>query len=105
MQGDERVRFCEQCALHVYNLSAMTASEAENLVLEKEGHLCVRFFQRNDGTVLTQDCPRGLAALGRAANHTAFLIRAVFVAMPVSLIFSLLWARSALATLAGQAAT
>ena len=29
MAGDERVRFCEECALNVYNLSAMTAQEAE----------------------------------------------------------------------------
>lgn len=59
MSGDERVRFCGQCEKNVYNLSAMSRAEAEALVLEKEGRLCVRFYQREDGTVLTSDCPVG----------------------------------------------
>ena len=32
-------------------------------VEEKEGKLCVRFFRRADGTVMTQDCPVGLRAV------------------------------------------
>ncbi len=30
---------------------------------EREGELCVRFYRRADGTMLTADCPRGLAAV------------------------------------------
>jgi hypothetical protein len=56
MTGDERVRFCRHCSLHVYNLAGMTRSEAENLVAGAEGRLCVRFYRRADGTVTTQDC-------------------------------------------------
>lgn len=63
MKGDERVRFCDSCKLNVYNLSAMSRDEAEQLVREKEGRLCVRFYQRRDGTVLTRDCPVGLRAI------------------------------------------
>ena len=59
MQGDDRMRFCGQCEKNVYNISAMTHAEAEALIREKEGKLCVRFFQRTDGTVLTADCPVG----------------------------------------------
>ena len=59
MQGDDRMRFCGQCEKNVYNISAMTHAEAEDLIREKEGKLCVRFFQRTDGTVLTADCPVG----------------------------------------------
>jgi hypothetical protein len=59
MTGDERARFCSQCSLHVYNLSEMTRSEAEALIAEKEGRLCVRYYRRKDGTMLTQDCPVG----------------------------------------------
>jgi len=59
MQGDEHVRFCGQCEKNVYNISAMTHAEAEDLIREKEGKLCVRFYQRTDGTVLTADCPWG----------------------------------------------
>jgi hypothetical protein len=63
MIGDERVRFCGQCELHVYNLSAMTKAQAENLIVRTEGRLCVRFYRRRDGSILTQDCPVGLRAL------------------------------------------
>jgi hypothetical protein len=62
MSGDDRVRFCGHCARNVYNLSGMTRREAEDLVLAHEGRLCVRFFRRRDGMVLTRDCPVGLQA-------------------------------------------
>lgn len=59
MDGDDRVRFCRECNRNVYNLSAMTKREARRVVTEREGRLCVRFYQRRDGTVLTSDCPVG----------------------------------------------
>jgi hypothetical protein len=59
MDGDERVRFCRECNRNVYNLSAMTGREARSIMAEREGRLCVRFYQRRDGTVLTSDCPVG----------------------------------------------
>jgi len=63
MQGDERARFCAQCQKHVYNLSALTAEAAADLIREKEGKLCARFYRRTDGTLLhADDCPVGLAA-------------------------------------------
>src|SRR5438128_589318 len=52
MSGDERVRHCADCKKNVYNLSDMTRDEAEQLIIEKEGKLCVRYFQRKDGTIL-----------------------------------------------------
>ena len=67
MTGDERVRFCGECQLHVYHLSAMTREEAEALINEKEGRLCVQFYRRADGTVLTRDCPVGVETLRRRA--------------------------------------
>jgi hypothetical protein len=62
MTGDERARFCGDCKLHVYNLSSMSETEAEKLIIEKEGKLCLRLYRRSDGTVLTKDCPVGFAA-------------------------------------------
>jgi hypothetical protein len=56
MSGDERVRFCEHCKLHVYNLSALTRLEAEDFLRQHEGQTCLRLFRRSDGTVLTRDC-------------------------------------------------
>jgi hypothetical protein len=61
MLGDERVRFCLSCEKSVYNLSSMTKDAAESLLQERLGNdLCVRFYQRTDGTILTQDCPVGV---------------------------------------------
>jgi hypothetical protein len=61
MLGDERVRFCLGCEKNVYNLSSMQKDDAEALLRERLGNeLCVRFFQRTDGTILTQDCPVGV---------------------------------------------
>ena len=53
MAGDERVRFCEGCRKHVHNLSAMTRTEAERLVCDGAGNLCVRFARGEDGIVQT----------------------------------------------------
>jgi hypothetical protein len=59
MVGDDRVRFCGRCDKNVYNLSAMTTGEAEALLDAHGASLCVRFWKRPDGTVLTTDCPVG----------------------------------------------
>jgi hypothetical protein len=63
MIGNDRVRFCGQCELNVYNLSSMSRDEAEALITRTEGRLCVRFYRRNDGSIITEDCPVGLQAL------------------------------------------
>lgn len=68
MHGTDRVRHCDDCQLNVYNLSEMTREDATRLVEQTEGRLCVRFHRRDDGTVLTRDCPTGLAALRRRAR-------------------------------------
>ncbi len=71
MVGDERVRYCNKCELHVYNLSGMTRRAAEALVTNTEGRLCVRFYRRGDGTILTRNCPVGLAAFKRKVSRAA----------------------------------
>ena len=53
MAGDDRVRYCEGCRKHVHNLSAMSRGEAERLVCESAGRLCVRFERAHDGRVQT----------------------------------------------------
>jgi hypothetical protein len=61
MLGDERVRFCLSCEKNVFNLSSMPREEAEDLLRARLGSdLCIRFYQRADGTILTQDCPTGV---------------------------------------------
>jgi hypothetical protein len=71
MIGTERSRFCAQCNLNVYNLSSMSRAEAEHLISNTEGRLCVRYYQRADGSILTQDCPVGLRALRRRLSSVS----------------------------------
>lgn len=80
MAGDERKRFCGDCKLNVYNLSGMTRYDAEHLLRLSEGRLCVRYFQRPDGTVLTTDCPVGWAKVKQRVS--------VFAAAAFSLLVS-----------------
>jgi hypothetical protein len=60
MAGDPNVRFCGACSKNVYSLDNLTTEEVRQLIVEKEGKLCWRFFVRRDGTVLTKDCPVGI---------------------------------------------
>ena len=79
MTGDDRSRFCGSCRLHVYDLSSMTRAEAEELVMSRKRageHLCVRFFRRADGTVVTDDC----GPIRRAIRRRALRVRAAVVA-------------------------
>jgi hypothetical protein len=71
MKGDDRVRFCELCNLHVYNIAELTASEAKSLIANTEGRLCARLYRRSDGTVITKDCPVGLRAIRRRVARMA----------------------------------
>ena len=68
MYGSERKRFCAECKLNVYNISEMTKDEAENFILRSEGRLCLRIYQRRDGTVITRDCPVGWARVKRRVS-------------------------------------
>jgi len=71
MTGDERVRFCGSCEKNVYNLSAMSREDGERLLVEKEGKVCVRFYRRADGTVMTTDCPVGARKVRRRIAFAA----------------------------------
>ena len=53
MAGDGPVRFCQHCRKNVYNLSEMPRDDAERLVCESAGSLCVRFYRSHSGEVLT----------------------------------------------------
>ena len=82
MYGDNRKRFCGDCKLNVYNLSGMTRDEAETLVTNADGRLCIRFYKRADGTLITEDCPVGWS---RVKQRTK-----VFATAALSLIIALL---------------
>jgi hypothetical protein len=73
MIGTNRARYCHHCRLNVYNLSSMSREDAETLIQGREGRLCVRFFRRADGTMITQDCPVGLRG-ARWAMHRGWVL-------------------------------
>ncbi|MDX1934701.1 MAG: hypothetical protein SFU56_19060 [Capsulimonadales bacterium] len=73
MPGTERVRSCDRCQHRVYNLSEMTSADAADLLRKAEGRICVRFYQRSDGTIMTRDCPAGLQAVRQRTVRAASL--------------------------------
>ena len=78
MSGTGRVRYCPECKLNVYNFSAMNPAEIEALFSAKTGRLCARFYQRADGTMLTQNCPVGFrSAMLRATRLAAASLSAI----------------------------
>ena len=79
MAGTDQVRFCSQCRKNVYNLSAMTAAEADDLLSGGPDTPCVRFYRRLDGTVVTTDRCGNRAA--RAWRRFATAVAAVFIGL------------------------
>jgi hypothetical protein len=78
MTGNSQVRFCDHCQLNVYNISELSRTDAEKLIASTEGRLCARVFKREDGTILTKDCPVGVRALRRrVAKRTATVFTAL----------------------------
>lgn len=66
MKGDDRVRHCNDCNKNVFNLSAMPEAEGAALLAgNTDGELCVRFYRRADGTVMTSDCSTSARAYTR----------------------------------------
>ena len=51
----ERQQYCDHCHKTVHNLSAMTRTEAERLVCERAGPMCVQYSRSRSGEVITLD--------------------------------------------------
>jgi hypothetical protein len=80
LEGDDDVvRTCTRCDQRVYNVSALSTLEARELLIKTEGRLCVRFFTRRDGTVITAQCREGqrLALVRRVAGAIGAAVLAV----------------------------
>ena len=84
MSGNDRVRHCAECNLNVYNLSAMSTREAAEMLAKTQGRLCVRFYRRSDGKILTQDCPLGLRAIVRRVSKIAGVALSAVIGFGVS---------------------
>ena len=70
MRGNDQVRFCDHCNLHVTDLSRLTRHEAMRLVEQSRGRLCVRYVRTTSGEILTQESLR-LHQLGRRVSRLA----------------------------------
>ena len=81
MQGNERKRFCHSCQLNVYNISEMAKEEAENLIRDSEDRLCITMFQREDGTILTKDCPVGLKSIRRKYREAILFLSSIAISV------------------------
>jgi len=81
MAGDERVRYCPECKLNVYNFTEMSDADIESIVSHRNGRLCARFYQRSDGTMLTKNCPVGIRAVVRRVSGFASAILAALISV------------------------
>ncbi|NHZ79855.1 hypothetical protein F2P44_11290 [Massilia sp. CCM 8695] len=83
MQGDDRVRHCKDCNKNVFNLSAMPQADAAALLADNHsGDLCVRFYRRQDGTVISSDCSDSPRAVVRQAwRKLPFMAGAAMLAL------------------------
>jgi hypothetical protein len=85
MEGDEKSRHCSHCNLRVYNLTAMTRAEVEQLIASRDGRLCLRYYRRADGRIMTSDCPIGVRRTRRrrilvSGSLLAFLLNLALAA-------------------------
>lgn len=85
MSGDDRVRYCELCNLHVYNIARMTRKETAALISRTEGRICARLYRRSDGTIITKDCPIGLRALRRRVVRMAGAVFATIMSLAATI--------------------
>src|SRR4029079_18148159 len=82
---------------YVYNISELTQDQAESLIEEHEGKMCLRYFQRFEGTTMTKDCAVGWAAF----KKRTLLIGGAAAAIVIS-VFSFLTLGAFAATLAAN---
>lgn len=106
MTGDERKRFCGECRKHVHDLSSMSPAEADALVRDAKGRLCVRFQPDVSGGVVHRSRSRrarlarwGLAALASLTAAPALASGRVDTSEGVGA-----WIAEVVSDLAGQVA-
>ena len=62
----------------------MTRADAEALLAERVDGVCVRFYRRFDGTILTADCPVGVKARVRLRAVWGTLVAVTLGTLSVS---------------------
>src|SRR5688572_18403137 len=59
LAGNDRIRYCGDCKLNVYNLAAMSREEVARIVRKTQGRLCGTLYVRPDRTATIRDCSKG----------------------------------------------
>jgi hypothetical protein len=57
MRGDDHTRYCLNCSESVHDVSTLTTEETLKLLTAGGKSPCIRIYRRNDGRVMTADCP------------------------------------------------
>lgn len=83
MEDRGKCFYCNDCKLNVYHFSNLNSAEIAILLNENNEKLCIGMFKREDGTVITKDCPLGLADLGLVYRQGGFLKAASFLILVV----------------------
>ena len=73
MSGDDKCRFCDSCEKKVYDLSSMSTKEVLKLVQGPEV-ICGKIYKREDGTILTEDCPIGIDQIRTYVKRRQYLM-------------------------------
>ena len=82
--GNDRIRYCGDCKLNVYNLAELRPAEIEALVRKTPGRLCGQLYVRQDRTATLWDCPTARAG---ALRRRIWKIAAGFSVVIVGLLF------------------
>jgi len=83
MAGGERVRYCSECKLDVYDFSRVSDEDIRQVVFGRQQRLCARVRQRPDGTMLSQDShPRFSNAMRRISRVGRIALTAAISVAP-----------------------
>jgi hypothetical protein len=80
----------------------MSRSEAEDFIARSEGRVCIRYYRRKDGTIITENCPVGLRALRKRLSYVARAIASAVIALMTGVGLSYLVGRLRPVTVVGD---
>ena len=83
MEGGARRRFCDQCQLHVHNLSEMDDRERKTL-FASGGHVCVTYFVDAAGQMITRARRHWLSGFFPRMRTAAFALLASILPLGTS---------------------
>jgi hypothetical protein len=80
LEGDGPRRWCDRCALHVVDGTALTQREARRMVEQAEERVCMRIVRDGSGRAVHRDDAPRSGALGRVLRYGLTAAAGVLVA-------------------------